>query len=68
VTRAALMARNTRHAQLLWKGRLDMQYIFWAYAAVWVLNILYLASIASRQTSLRREIDTLKAMAEQKQK
>jgi CcmD family protein len=45
-----------------------MQYIFWAYAAVWILNILYLASIASRQTSLRREIDTLKAMVEQKQR
>lgn len=44
-----------------------MQYIFWAYAAVWVLNILYLASINSRQSALRREIETLKAMAEHKQ-
>lgn len=45
-----------------------MQYIFWAYAAVWILNILYLASISSRQSALRREIETLKAMAEQMQK
>ena len=41
-----------------------MQYLFWAYAAVWILNILYLASINSRQTALRREIETLKAMVE----
>jgi CcmD family protein len=45
-----------------------MQYIFWAYAAVWILNIIYLASINSRQSALRREIDTLKAMVEQKQR
>jgi CcmD family protein len=45
-----------------------MQYIFWAYAAVWILNIIYLASISSRQTALRREIDTLKAMVESKQR
>ncbi len=45
-----------------------MQYIFWAYAAVWVLNVLYMASINSRQTALRREIDTLKSMVDQKQR
>ncbi|MSO21015.1 MAG: CcmD family protein [Acidobacteria bacterium] len=43
-----------------------MQYIFWAYAAVWILNILYMASLNSRQTELRREIDTLKSMVESK--
>jgi len=43
-----------------------MQYLFWAYAVVWILNIAYLSSIAARQNALRREIETLKSLADQK--
>ena len=44
-----------------------MENLFWAYAAVWLLHVGYLASIMVRQNDLRREIATLKAMIEQKQ-
>jgi CcmD family protein len=40
--------------------------LFWAFAAVWLLHIGYLVSIAVRQNTLRREIATLKALLEQK--
>ena len=43
-----------------------MTNLFWAFAIVWLLHMGYLLSIAARQKSLRREIETLKALAEQK--
>ena len=44
-----------------------MTNLFWAFAVVWLLHVGYLVSIAVRQNSLRREIETLKALLEQKE-
>jgi CcmD family protein len=44
-----------------------MTNLFLAYAAVWVILMGYLVSIAARQQSLRREIAALKALLEQKE-
>lgn len=43
-----------------------MENLFWAYAVVWVLHVGYLVSLAMRQNGLRREIATLKALIEEK--
>ncbi len=43
-----------------------MTSLFWAYAVVWVLFAGYALSLGSRQKELRREIDTLKALLEDK--
>lgn len=43
-----------------------MTNLFWAYAIVWLLHVGYLLSLAMRQNSLRREINTLKALIEQR--
>jgi len=43
-----------------------MQNLFLAYAVVWVLHVGYLVSLAMRQDGLNREIATLKAMIEEK--
>lgn len=43
-----------------------MENLFWAYAVVWVLHVGYLVSLAMRQNGLDREIATLKAMIEEK--
>jgi CcmD family protein len=43
-----------------------MTNLFWAFAAVWLLHIGYLVSVALRQSSLQREIQALKALVEQK--
>jgi CcmD family protein len=43
-----------------------MTNLFWAFAVVWLLHIGYLVSIAVRQNGLRREIATLKALLEEK--
>ena len=43
-----------------------MTSLFVAYAVVWGLVMAYVVSIGSRQSSLRREIATLKTLLEQK--
>ena len=35
-------------------------YLFAAYAATWVIHIVYLATIVSRYARLKREIEELK--------
>ena len=45
----------------------EMPNLFVAYAIVWGVLMGYLVSIAMRQSSLRREIATLKALVEQKE-
>jgi CcmD family protein len=36
------------------------EYLFAAYAATWIIHIVYLGTIVSRYSRLRREIDDLK--------
>ena len=43
-----------------------MENLFWAYAVVWVLHVCYLVSLMLRQDGLNREIATIKAMIEEK--
>ncbi len=35
-------------------------YLFAAYAAVWIIHIVYLSTMVSRYSRLRREIEELK--------
>ncbi len=37
-----------------------MKFLYAAYAATWIIHILYLAALVRRYASLRREIDELK--------
>ena len=39
----------------------NMQYLFAAYTAIWIILALYLYSIHSREKKLRAEIEWLKA-------
>lgn len=43
-----------------------MTNLFWAFAVVWVIHVGYLLSIARRQESLRREIQTLRSLVAEK--
>jgi CcmD family protein len=43
-----------------------MTNLFWAFAIVWLLHMGYLLSLMARQNSLRREIQALKLLLEQK--
>ena len=36
------------------------EYLFAAYAAAWIIHIVYLGTIVSRYSRLRREIEDLK--------
>ncbi len=37
-----------------------MNYLYAAYAATWIIHIVYLASVVRRYTRLQREIEELK--------
>jgi len=43
-----------------------MNYLFAAYAAVWIILAVYLFSIHSRQKKLREEIERLKQMLDKR--
>jgi len=51
-------------------GRLDRNYEFLSYGltVAWVITVLYVLMMVSRQRKLKREIANLKAMLEEKQK
>jgi CcmD family protein len=38
----------------------NFQYMFYGFAAVWVLLALYVATLVSREKTIRQQIDTLK--------
>lgn len=41
-----------------------MNYLFAAYAAIWIILAVYLYSIHSREKRLRQDIDRLKGLVE----
>ncbi len=43
-----------------------MNYLFAAYAAIWIILALYLYSIYSREKRLREDIERLKQLLEKK--
>jgi len=43
----------------------NLKWVWIAFSIAWVLHLLYVASLASRQKSLRRQIDDLKAQVEE---
>ncbi len=43
-----------------------MNYLFAAYAAVWIILALYLYSIYSRERRLREDVERLKQLLEKK--
>ena len=51
-------------------GRLDRNYEFLSYGLTmaWVITVLYVLMLVSRQRKLQREIAGLKAMLEERQK
>lgn len=40
----------------------DLPYLFWAYTAIWALISVYVGLLLSRQRSLKRQIDEIKAL------
>lgn len=45
----------------------NLTFLFAAYAVIWLVALLYSYSIAARQKSLEREIETLKLMVNEKE-
>lgn len=43
-----------------------MNYLFAAYAAIWIILAIYLYSIHSREKKLRADVDRLKHLLEKK--
>ncbi len=43
-----------------------MNYLFAAYAAIWIILAIYLYSIHSREKKLREDVDRLKHLLEKK--
>ncbi len=43
-----------------------MNYLFAAYAAIWIILALYLYSISAREKRLREDVDRLKRQLENK--
>ena len=43
-----------------------MNYLFAAYAAIWIILAIYMFSIHSREKRLREEVDRLKHLLEKK--
>jgi CcmD family protein len=43
-----------------------MQYLFAAYAAIWIILAVYLFSIHSREKKLRQELQSLRQLLERK--
>jgi CcmD family protein len=43
-----------------------MNYLFAAYAAIWIILALYLYSISTRERRLREDVDRLKQQLEKK--
>ncbi len=43
-----------------------MNYLFAAYAAIWIILAIYLYSIHSREKKLREDVDRLKRLLEKK--
>ncbi len=43
-----------------------MQYLFAAYAAIWIILAVYLFSIHSREKKLREELQNLRQLLERK--
>jgi CcmD family protein len=37
-----------------------MNFLYTAYAAVWIIHVLYLVTLVRRYSRLRREVDELK--------
>ena len=45
-----------------------MQYLFAAYAAIWIILAVYLFSIQSREKKLLAEIESLRSLVESRKK
>jgi CcmD family protein len=43
-----------------------MNYLFAAYAAIWIILALYMYSIHSREKKLREDVERLKSLLEEK--
>jgi CcmD family protein len=43
-------------------------FLFYGFAAVWILLAGYVLSLAAREKKLRRQLDTLKRMLEDREK
>jgi len=46
----------------------NITYMFYGFAAAWLVLALYVLSLVSREKRLRRQLDNLKRMLEEKEK
>jgi CcmD family protein len=46
----------------------NFQYMFYGFSAAWLIIMIYVISIASRERKLRNELDRVKKMVEQGEK
>jgi len=69
LTSFALLLQPSAEDILLEKQRLQHNYEFLSYGliAAWVILVVYVMMMVSRQRKLRKEIASLKAMLEEKQ-
>ena len=45
----------------------NFTYMFYGFAAAWLILALYVVSLVSRERSLRRELDSVKRMVENRE-
>jgi CcmD family protein len=46
----------------------NFQYMFYGFAAAWCLLAVYLVTLVGRESKLRKEVDNLKRMIEEREK
>lgn len=46
----------------------NFTYLFYGFLAAWLIIALYVASIAARERTLRRELDRVRRMMEEREK
>ena len=46
----------------------NFQYMFYGFLAAWLLIVVYVVSLAVRERRLKRELDQVKAMLEDREK
>ncbi len=45
----------------------NFEFLFYGFLAAWLIVVLYVASIAARERKLRRELDRVKRLVEQRE-
>mgnify|MGYP005849640217 CR=1 FL=1 len=65
---ASLCTTSNLRGVLTLMDERNFLFLFYGFAAVWVLLAGYVLSLAAREKKLRRQLDTLKRMLEDREK